>query len=156
MKAMYLHGLDSSGKALKAEWIRKQVATLQSPTFVGSLAQRLEQLDPYLQGENWTLIGSSYGGLMGALWSHSHPQRVKRLILLAPALHHEEFSPAYPIDTPTLLIQGQADTVVPPQVVEEKAQRAFRQLTVWPVQDDHRLMKTCQSLDWSALVSSGW
>ncbi|MBT9586132.1 alpha/beta fold hydrolase [bacterium] len=156
VNAMYLHGRDSTGKTRKAEWIKQQVPALLSPTFGGSLDHRMEQLAPLLQTESWVLIGSSYGGLMAALWTHLHPGRVVRLILLAPALHHEDFAPTFPVLTPTLLIHGQADTVVPPDPVEEKARRAFANLTVWRVQDDHRLLGTCESLTWPALIESGW
>lgn len=156
VKAMYLHGRDSTGKTRKAEWIKQQVPALLSPTFEGPLAHRMEQLEPLLQTESWVLIGSSYGGLMAALWTHLHPERVVRLILLAPALHYEDFSPPFPVATPTLLIHGQADTVVPPDLTEEKARRAFANLTVRRVQDDHRLLSTCESLAWPALIESGW
>lgn len=156
VKAMYLHGRDSTGKTRKAEWIKQQVPTLLSPSFDGSLAHRMEQLAPMLQTESWVLIGSSYGGLMAALWTHLHPDLVVRLILLAPALHYQDFSPTFSVTTPTLLVHGQADEVVPPDLTEEKARLAFANLTVRRVQDDHRLLSTCESLDWPILIGSGW
>ena len=62
------------------------------------------------------LVGSSYGGLMAALFACKNEARVRRLILLAPALGHADFSPYYakPLELPVTLYHGRQDIVVPP------------------------------------------
>lgn len=155
MRYLYLHGLDSSGQARKAQAIRQRVPELETPDFSGSLAERMAQLRSMLGEERLVLVGSSFGGLMAALWTCQYPHQVERQILLAPALHRDDFAPIAAVDTPTLLIHGRQDDVVPPQAVEEKAHRAFSRLTLWPVDDDHRLATT-QQLDWPRLLRQGW
>lgn len=151
MKAMFLHGLESSSQGVKARALRP--LGVVTPDFSGSLGERMQQLEPQLVGEDrWTLVGSSFGGLMAALWTLHNPHRVERLILLAPALHHPDFEVASPVSLPTLLVHGLQDEVVPPQLVRQRAQQAFTHLTVRWVEDDHRLQKTCQDLDWAGLL----
>lgn len=157
MKRIFLHGLESSGQGRKAGQIRAQVPDILTPDFTGSLEERMAQLEPWLAPEpSWQLIGSSFGGLMAALWTQRYPERVDRLILLAPALHRPAFQPEPAVDVPTLLIHGTRDEIVPPEPVEEKARQAFRQLTLRRVDDDHRLIATSEKLPWLELLTSGW
>ncbi len=158
MSCIFLHGLESSGQGRKAQWIKSRVPELLTPDFTGSLTERMEQLEPWLAREpSWRIIGSSFGGLMAALWTRRHPEKVERLILLAPALHRTEYFPtAPPVDVPTLLVHGTEDDVVPLEPVAEAARRAFRHLTAWTYQDDHRLIPTSESMNWPALLTAGW
>ena len=56
--------------------------------------ERMEKLEGLLAGKNeLVLVGSSYGGLMAAVYACLHEERVKKLILLAPALHLEPYNP---------------------------------------------------------------
>lgn len=155
MKTLFLHGLESSGRGHKG----RQLAALGvlTPDFTGTLAQRMQQLQPLLaDGEECVLVGSSFGGLMAALWTLAHPQQVRRLILLAPALHRPDFAWTKPVPTPTLLVHGRQDTVVPFAQVAEIAPRAFPQLTVWAVDDDHRLTTTSAAMNWPAVLAGDW
>lgn len=153
-----MHGLESSGQGRKAVHIRSLVPDLLTPDFTGDLTTRMAQLEPWLErAPTWTIVGSSFGGLMAALWTRSHPERVERLILLAPALHRPElFAPEQAVDVRTLLVHGTQDDVVPLEPVEEAARRAFRDLTVWNYRDDHRLIATSEALDWRKLLTVGW
>ena len=155
MPPIFLHGLESSGQGHKARLIRTLVPGLHCPDFSGSLSERMSQLEPILAAEpEWVIVGSSFGGLMAALWTLAHPQRVRRLVLLAPALHRPEFDTACPpVSVPTLLVHGQQDTVVPPDLVEARARAAFSNLTVERVEDDHRLSATSQRMDWATLLA---
>lgn len=109
----------------------------------------MAQLEPCLEGDDrWVLVGSSFGGLMAALWTVRNPQRVARLVLLAPALHRPEFVFERPVQVATVLIHGTRDRVVPHELATERAREAFENLTVHWVDDDHRLSETCQNLDW--------
>jgi hypothetical protein len=154
-KIIYLHGLESNSQTHKAALIRSIYPDLIVPDFVGSLEQRMTQLYPILgKAPNWTLIGSSFGGLMAALFATQHTAQVRKLILLAPALMLPEFSehlPA-PIDVVTVIIQGRKDTVVPVATNRPLAEKAFRNLDYRLVDDDHRLHKIADSLDWKSII----
>ncbi len=153
---IYLHGRDSSSQTYKAVLIRKVIPDLLVPDFTGSLEERMRQLHPILGGRlNWTLIGSSLGGLMAVLYTARHPERVGKLVLLAPALLLPEFAqnPPAPIDVPTIIIHGRQDTLVPIATVKPLAEKTFRDLDYRIVDDDHRLHQTAESMDWKALLA---
>lgn len=156
MRVIYLHGRNSTGQTEKARLIRRQLPDLVAPDFTGSLAQRLEKLEPILGQQRWVLIGSSFGGLMAALWTCLYPERVERLILLAPALHYADFeAPPAPVNTPCVLIHGWGDEVVPFEAVLVKARQAFSNLVVFAPSDDHQLLFVARTLDWSRLTQVG-
>ncbi len=125
---------------------------VSTPDFSGDLATRMAQLEPLLGSDRWILVGSSFGGLMAALWTLAHPAQVHRLILLAPALHRPDFVVGGPVDVPTLLIHGVHDEVVPHELAASRARQAFTSLRVDWVQDDHRLESTARALDWVTLL----
>ncbi|HUI88141.1 MAG TPA: alpha/beta fold hydrolase [Anaerolineales bacterium] len=154
-RIMYLHGLDSNSQTYKAAILRGRYPDLITPDFSGSLEERMKQLDPILgNGSNWTLVGSSYGGLMAALFATQHPSQVRKLILLAPALMLPAFAERLPepIDVPTIIIQGRQDTVVPVNINKPLAVKVFRDLDYRLVDDDHRLHKAAEALDWKSLI----
>ena len=155
-RIIYLHGLDSNSQTYKAALIRAIYPDLITPDFTSSLEERMRQLYPILGDEsNWTLIGSSFGGLMAALFATQHPGQVRKMILLAPALMFPEFAqnlPTKPITVPTILVHGRQDTVVPLGQITPLAEKAFRYLTYHIVDDDHRLHQTADKLDWKSLI----
>lgn len=154
-RIMYLHGLDSNSQTHKAAIIRAIYADLITPDFTGSLDERMQQLYPILaDASDWTLIGSSFGGLMAALFSTQHPNQVRRLILLAPALMLPEFAQRLPnpIAVPTVLVHGRQDTIVPLNQITPLAEKVFRYLTYHIVDDDHRLHQTAEALDWKTFI----
>jgi pimeloyl-ACP methyl ester carboxylesterase len=155
-RIIYLHGLDSNSQTYKAALIRAIYPDLITPDFTGSLEERMRQLYPILGDEsNWTLIGSSFGGLMAALFSTQHPVQIRKMILLAPALMFPEFAqhlPTKPITVPTVIVHGRQDTVVPLGQITPLAEKAFRYLTYHIVDDDHRLHQTADKLDWKSLI----
>ena len=154
-RIIFLHGLDSNSQTYKAAVIRAVYPDLITPDFIGFLDERMKQLYPILEdASNWTLIGSSFGGLMAALFSTRHPAQVRKQILLAPALMLPEFAehlPA-PIDVPTIIIHGRQDTVVPIEINKPLADKVFRNLDYRLVDDDHRLHRTADALDWKSLI----
>jgi pimeloyl-ACP methyl ester carboxylesterase len=154
---IFLHGLESNSQTYKASVIRKSFPELIVPDFSGPLEERMAALYPILgQQKNWTIIGSSYGGLMAAIFTCQHPGQVRKQVLLAPALMLPEFSPFLQLDSipvPTTLIHGQQDTIVPVSLVREIAEQVFSQLTYQLVDDNHRLHATTDTLDWKALLS---
>ena len=58
----------------------------------GDFTTRMHKLNDVLAGKtDLIIVGSSYGGLMAAQYAMENESRVKKLILLAPALNLPEF-----------------------------------------------------------------
>lgn len=154
-KLIFLHGLEGSSQGDKAVLLRGLFPGMLTPDFPGTLDERMQQLLRVLGLlSGWTIIGSSLGGLMAALFTCSHPQQVRKQVLLAPALMLPEFAdqlPA-PIDVPTVVIHGTRDTIVPLEETRRLASMVFRNLDFRVVDDDHRLFATTQALDWHELI----
>ena len=151
---IFLHGLDSSGSGTKGTFFSTRYPDMLRPDFFGTLRQRMNQLYTLLgDTADLLVVGSSFGGLMGACLAIEHPDKVQRLILLAPALNFHEFRPpADKIQTETLVVIGQHDTVTPPDIVIPAAEATFADLEVSIVADDHLLHHTYANLDWDSLL----
>jgi len=154
---IFLHGFQSSSQTYKASVIRKAYPELIVPDFAGPLEARMEALYPILGDEKiWTIVGSSLGGLMGAIFTCQHPEQVRKLIMLAPALMLSEFTAFLgrePVSVPTIIIHGTQDTIVPLEAVHKIAKGVFSTLTYHIVDDDHRLHATTDTLDWEAILA---
>jgi pimeloyl-ACP methyl ester carboxylesterase len=154
---IFLHGLEGSSQGVKATLLRGIFPGILTPDFHGDLNNRMQQLDAILEYRNgWRMIGSSFGGLMAALFACRHPERVDRLILLAPALIWPDFAmqPPEQIDLPVVVIHGRHDTIVPLEATRPLAERVFTNLSFQVVDDDHGLYKTVHELDWLSLLES--
>ena len=154
-RLIFIHGLESSSQGTKAKLLRKKFPGMLTPDFPGDLNERMQIMDSILREKtDWTIIGSSFGGLMGALFTCSNPDKVRKLILLAPALVWPEFAqnPPEPVDVPTVIYHGRQDELLPLEVVLQLAQRAFTNLSFHAVDDDHRLLKTVRKIDWGILL----
>jgi len=155
-KTIYLHGLESTSQSGKARQFAELFPGMITPDFVGSFEERMTQLYLIL-GENrgWTIIGSSYGGLMGGVFTCKHPQQVRKLILLAPALMLPEFTNEHfpKIEVPTVLIHGMQDDVVPPEPVRQITKAVFTNLQYIPVEDGHRLHEAFKELNWEEILT---
>lgn len=151
---IFLHGLDSSGSGTKGTYFSEHYPDMLRPDFHGTLRERLNQLQAVVSAtDNLIAVGSSFGGLMGACLAIEHPEKLRRLILLAPALNFPEYRiPAPTIDTETILVIGSHDTVTPPDIVVPAAEASFTNLQVNIVEDDHLLHDTYRSLDWNHLL----
>lgn len=93
-----LHGFASSPRSKKnlalAEAFEARSLVLHRPdlnqpsfgtlSFAAMLAE-LDRLDASQRGPRWSMVGSSLGGYVAALWAAAHPERVERLVLLCPA-----------------------------------------------------------------------
>jgi pimeloyl-ACP methyl ester carboxylesterase len=154
---IYLHGLDSNSQSGKARVFAKKFPSMLTPDFIGSFEERMRQLDPILgDKKGWTIIGSSFGGLMGGVFTLDHPDRVRKLILLAPALMLPPFAShpdLQPVSVPTIIVHGTADDVVPLKPVRDLAERVFTNLTYYVVDDGHRLQKAFEELDWEGILA---
>jgi pimeloyl-ACP methyl ester carboxylesterase len=157
-RLIFIHGLLSSGHGFKANLLREIFPAMLSPDFDGPLGDRMALLAATLVDRSgWTIIGSSLGGLMGAMFTCQHPDQVDRLILLAPALVWPDFAqaPPAPVSVPTIIYHGQQDALVPLDLVRPLAEQVFLNLTFHAVDDDHGLKATVQTIDWRTLVGVG-
>jgi alpha-beta hydrolase superfamily lysophospholipase len=92
---------------------------------------------------------------MATVFALDHEAQLRKLVLLAPALTLDplvSLSKPRTISVPTILIHGTLDTVVPLEPVREFAQKLFTNLTIHIVEDDHRLHKTANELDWKSIL----
>lgn len=150
----FLHGLDSSNRGTKGRYFAAHFPEVYSHNYPGSLSERNNALRQQIKGQNnVTLIGSSFGGLMAACTAIEQPENIKQLILLAPALNFEEFSPPQKkCEVPATLIIGKNDTICPADTVIPLAEKTFKQLKVQVVDDDHMLHKTFYEQDWQQII----
>lgn len=154
---IFLHGLVSSGQGFKGTLFRRVLPGILTPDFTGSLEERMAQLMPIVGDRaGWAIIGSSFGGLMATLFARRHPQQVRKLVLLAPALALSEHTldPHPVITIPTVIFHGKRDTVIPFVPLRRISEQLFENLSFNVVDDDHRLQRTVESLDWPSLVST--
>ena len=151
----FLHGLDSSGKGTKGQFFAQKFPHVVCPDFKGTLPNRLHQLEAFCKNQQQLiLIGSSFGGLMATHYATEHPEKITRLILLAPALNFEGYHPpAELLQIPTLIIVGKHDTVTPAAIVIPLAEATFADLTIRTEDDDHMLHDTFRRLDWQKLLA---
>ncbi len=155
-RIVFIHG--SSGdksQTYKARLLRETFPGIVTPDFDGDLSERMAHLRAILGKDiGWILIGSSLGGLMAALFTMQAPGQVRKLVLLAPALTLPEFAviPPGSIDIPTIIVQGTLDELISLRTARELAEKTFTHLTYLVVDDDHRLHKTAEELDWKSLL----
>ncbi|MHA1720421.1 MAG: alpha/beta fold hydrolase [Promethearchaeota archaeon] len=163
-KIIFIHGYESSGQGFKGNYLRSIFRGILTPNFTGELTERMEQLNNILENENgtgngneenWILIGSSFGGLMATIYMMENPDKVRKSILMAPAL----VSPLIPknldlkeIDIPVIIFHGKKDEVVPLEPVRNFAEKYFKKLNYNLVDDDHRLHSTTKSIKWEKLI----
>ncbi len=160
-RLIFIHGSDSNSQTYKATILRSLFPGMVTPDFTGSLSERMAQLEAILGARTersircrWTIIGSSLGGLMAALFAAQAPGQVRKLALLAPALTLPKFTeiPPESIDVPTVIIQGTRDELIPLEAARGLAEKVFTHLTYLVVDDDHRLHKTAEGMDWKTLL----
>ncbi len=152
---IFLHGLVSSGQGFKGRLFRRVLPSILTPDFTGPLEERMAQLTPIIGDRSgWTIIGSSFGGLMATLFTRQNSQQVRKLILLAPALAYSEYTidPDPPISVPTIVFHGEHDEVLPLKPLRTICKKIFKSFVFNIVDDDHRLKKTVQALNWPDLV----
>lgn len=92
---MYLHGFASSPQSRKAQWFRRRfeeagigitIPDLECGDFKAlTVSRMLERVTEASGNGLMTLMGSSLGGYVASIYACQHPERVDRLILMAPA-----------------------------------------------------------------------
>lgn len=114
---LYLHGFASSPNSTKALYFQQRYQEINTPLAIMdfnqpdftnlSLSRQINQVTKVIteKQESWEgqkihpqfiLIGSSFGGLTASWVAHNNPDKIKALILLAPAfnfaLHLKKFT----------------------------------------------------------------
>ena len=153
---VFIHGLESTSQGTKAQYFRKLFPQMMIEDYTGDFQKRMQKLNSLLGGlDNLILVGSSFGGLMAAWFALENEPRVKKLILLAPALILEGFENAAnrKLQIPVILYHGIKDDVVNPDKVKKIAEKTFARLEYHLVDDDHPLSNVFPTLDWPKLLS---
>jgi predicted esterase len=161
---IFVHGLESSGSGFKAKLLKAIFPDIYTPTFkefssdmliYDLLEERMIELNSILNKKReWIIIGSSFGGLMSALYALQNPSNVKQLILLAPFLESRKLKPHMynPIDVPVIIFHGIKDNVVDYKGSKKRAEKFFTNLQYNLVDDDHFLHHFVKKLDWKNLI----
>jgi pimeloyl-ACP methyl ester carboxylesterase len=151
----FIHGLDSSSMGTKGSFFRERYPEMFLGDYSGLLEERMAKLESDLAvKKDLILVGSSYGGLMAAMFACRDETRIRRLILLAPALGYADFNArsGQPLQIPVTLYHGRFDAVVPPEPTRQIAVRLFGILDHHLVEDDHDLHRIFPKLDWDGLL----
>jgi len=152
---VFIHGLESTSQGTKAQYFRKLFPQMMIEDYTGDFQKRMQKLNSLLGGlDNLILVGSSFGGLMAAWFALENEPRVKKLILLAPALILEGFENAAnrKLQIPVILYHGIKDDVVNPDKVKKIAEKTFARLEYHLVDDDHPLSNVFPTLDWPKML----
>ena len=165
LNIIFIHGLESSGHGFKGNLFRSIISQILTPDFSKYnpeislkklLEKRMKELEFILRHKKeWIIIGSSFGGLMGSIFSLQNPNKVKLLILLAPFLntHLLQEDKFKPINIPVIAYHGRNDLIVSAENSKKRAESFFCNLTYNIVDDDHLLHKTVAKIEWKSVIS---
>lgn len=154
---VFIHGLESTAQGAKGQYFAQHFPEMIIEDYVGDFASRMKKLrDLLAEKNNLIIVGSSYGGLMAVQYAMENENRIKKLILLAPALNLPEFNlfEKKQLHIPVIVYHGTNDDVVNPQIVKEVAIEYFNHLEHHFVEDDHPLRETFSTLNWQKLLTS--
>ncbi len=154
---VFIHGLESSALGTKGQYFRQHFPHMIIEDFTGDFKARMNKLNAILRGkENLIIVSSSYGGAMAVQYALDNEKNIRKLILLAPALHlNELFLPLNKVfRVPVIIYHGLQDNVVEPYLVEKIARKCFVNLQHHFVEDDHSLHDTFPLLDWRTILET--
>ena len=143
---VWAHGLWGSPNGSKVTAIRESGIEVISPDFNEmELIDRVELLKENIEIGNVVLAGTSWGGLACALTAIQIPEKLKGLLLLAPALHYPE-SPndepeklIAPDNVPVTIIHSTTDDIVPISASKNYIERSGNNVQLIEVEDNHVL-----------------
>jgi predicted esterase len=154
---VFIHGLESSSSGTKGSYFRERYPEMVIDDYSGKLDERMSKLSEDIANKNnLIIVGSSFGGLMAAIYACENKDRVRALVLLAPALAYTAFDIfcTEPLKMPVTLYQGSEDTVVLPAPTRKVAMTIFQNLDYRLVKDEHTLMKTFPTIEWDNLLET--
>ena len=152
---VFIHGLESTAQGTKGQFFRQLFPQMIIEDYTGDFVTRMRKLKGLLSGSaDLIIVGSSYGGLMATQYATENEHRVKKMILLAPALNLTEFRPPghTKLNLPVIIYHGTNDNIVDPYTVKTIALKYFSNLEHNFVDDDHSLHKTFPLIDWKDLL----
>jgi predicted alpha/beta-hydrolase family hydrolase len=152
---VFVHGLESTAQGTKGQFFHQNFPQMIIENFTGNFPTRMKKLVNILTGmTSLIIVGSSYGGLMAANYAMENISNVKKMILLAPALHLPEFhpDPNQKLHIPVIIYHGIDDAIVDPYIVKDIAFKSFINLEHNLMDDDHSLHKTFGVLNWQRLL----
>jgi len=143
---VWAHGLWGSPNGSKITAIRKSGIKVIAPDFNEmELIDRVELIEETIEAGGFVLAGSSWGGLACALAAQRKPDKVKGLLLLAPALHFPEppndnpKNLRAPDDMPVVIIHSITDDIVPISASKDYLERSKDNVKLIEVEDSHVL-----------------
>jgi pimeloyl-ACP methyl ester carboxylesterase len=154
---VFVHGLESTAQGTKGRFFARHFPGMVIEDFTGDFSTRMKKLQKLLANKNnLILVGSSYGGLMAVQYAMEHEEKIKKLILLAPALNLPEFQrkAGKTLKIPTIIYHGTNDEVVNPGEVKKIADEIFVCCDYHLVEDDHPLRKTFTKIPWAELLET--
>jgi len=161
---IFIHGLESSGKGFKGRFLKIIFPEILTPDFEPNssnysfrslLKKRMLQLEANLkEKENWIIFASSFGGLMGAIYTFNKPKKVRLLILLAPFLDLDliDLKISQKVNVPIIVFHGKNDKTVSIKNSKSISNMLFSNLKYNIVDDDHLLHKTVKNINWIKLI----
>lgn len=155
MNLCFLHGLDSSPLGTKSRLIQKNYPGCLIPALPPDIDQRLYIVENIINAP-LMVCGSSLGGLTALMYAERHPEMVKAMVLMAPAVGCTDTSlfseaqnrmlssVAIPAGIPTVVIAGQNDELIPLQAIENMIQRSPepQNIHLQVADDDHNLHRS--------------
>ena len=143
---VWAHGLWGSPNGRKVTAIRESGVEVISPDFNEmELIDRVELLEKTIEIGDIVLAGSSWGGLASALTAQRKPEKLKGLLLLAPALHYPEppnddpEKLKAPDGLPVTIIHSTNDDIVPISASKDYIKRSENNVKLIEVEDSHVL-----------------
>ena len=148
---IWAHGLWGSPNGSKITAIRDSGIEVISHDFNDmELIDRVELLEKTMEVGNVVLAGSSWGGLACALAAQRKSDKLKGLLLLAPALHYPEPPNNNPEDlvapkkVPVTIIHSIEDDIVPISASKDYIKRSGNNIKQIEVNDNHVLEKSIE------------
>ena len=143
---LWAHGLWGSPNGSKITAIRDNGIEAISPDFNEmELIDRVELIKKEMERGDIVLAGSSWGGLACALAAQDKPEKMKGLLLLAPALafpeppNEDPEKLLAPKDFPVTIINSVTDDIVPIKSSKDYLRRSGDNVKLIKVEDSHVL-----------------
>lgn len=140
---VFLHGLESGPHGGKFQALQQLDPGVIAPDFEGvyDLTARIAIAERELASyDRLVLVGSSFGGLLAALYADRYPDRVAACVLCAPALMDDrwpEVAAIAHVPAFTVLLHARQDDIV--DIAWSRSFAARHGLRLVEVDDDHRL-----------------
>jgi pimeloyl-ACP methyl ester carboxylesterase len=154
---VWAHGLWGSPNGSKITAIRESGIEVIAPDFNEmELIDRVELIEETIEAGDFVLAGSSWGGLACALAAQRKSDKLKGLLLLAPALHYPEPPNNNPEDliapkeVPVTIIHSIEDDIVPISASKDYIERSGNNIKLIEVNDNHVLENSIELIIFEA------